>query len=172
MFCWPCVIMNRHNETKVMLFSFNLLRINIRNIPSAVCLAPPEGEQVMLETCRDLWFSINWMKSASRSFHYADYPIQSTFASTCSIMWSIKWNIYGLSKHIIRYKISNATCTCKWLCVLDTSLFDLLKLQFTCVLSILQYHKDIKLFHLCRMCVDVPTVNIQIISSCVCNPAV
>jgi hypothetical protein len=32
----------------------------------------PEDEQVMLETCRGLWFSINWMESASRWFHYTD----------------------------------------------------------------------------------------------------
>jgi hypothetical protein len=41
--------------------------------PSAVCAAPPPvDEQVMLETCRGPWFSINWMKSASRWFHYND----------------------------------------------------------------------------------------------------
>jgi hypothetical protein len=43
-----------------------------RNIPSAVCVAPPEDEQVMLETCRGPWFSVNLMKSASRWFHYTD----------------------------------------------------------------------------------------------------
>jgi hypothetical protein len=37
---------------------------------SAVCGASPDGEQVTLETCRGPWFSINWMKSASRWFHY------------------------------------------------------------------------------------------------------
>jgi hypothetical protein len=26
----------------------------------------------MLETCRDPWFPLNWMKSASRWFHYTD----------------------------------------------------------------------------------------------------
>jgi hypothetical protein len=30
-----------------------------RNIPSAVCVAPPEDEQVMLETYRGCCFSIN-----------------------------------------------------------------------------------------------------------------
>jgi hypothetical protein len=29
------------------------LTLYARNIPSAVCLAPPEDEQVLLETCRD-----------------------------------------------------------------------------------------------------------------------
>jgi hypothetical protein len=37
-------------------------------IPNAVFGAPPEGEQIMLEACRGPWFSINWMKSASRWF--------------------------------------------------------------------------------------------------------
>jgi hypothetical protein len=63
----------KYSETNVMHFSFNLLRINrksyalitmyirtfkyllisARNIPSNVCEAPPEDEQVMLETCTD-----------------------------------------------------------------------------------------------------------------------
>jgi hypothetical protein len=43
-----------------------------RNIPSAVCVTPPEDELRMLETCKGPWFSINWMKGASRWFHYTD----------------------------------------------------------------------------------------------------
>jgi hypothetical protein len=43
-----------------------------RNIPSVMCAAPPEDEQVMLETCRGPWFSINLMKSVSCWFYYAD----------------------------------------------------------------------------------------------------
>jgi hypothetical protein len=31
-----------------------ILRADARNIPSAACVAPPEDEQVMLETCRGL----------------------------------------------------------------------------------------------------------------------
>jgi hypothetical protein len=42
------------------------------NIPNAVCALITEDEQVMLETCRGPWFSINWMKSASRWFYYTD----------------------------------------------------------------------------------------------------
>jgi hypothetical protein len=49
-----------------------------RNIPSAVFAAPPEDEQVMLETFRGPWFSINWMKSASRWFHYTETQYQFT----------------------------------------------------------------------------------------------
>jgi hypothetical protein len=44
-----------------------------RNIPNAVSVAPPEDEQVMLETCSGIWFAINWMKSASRWFQCTDY---------------------------------------------------------------------------------------------------
>jgi hypothetical protein len=42
------------------------------SIPNVICVAPPEDEQVVLETCRGLWFSINWMESASRWFHCTD----------------------------------------------------------------------------------------------------
>jgi hypothetical protein len=48
------------------------LTLYARNIPSAVCAVPPEDEQVMLETCRGPWFSINWMKIASCWFRYTD----------------------------------------------------------------------------------------------------
>jgi hypothetical protein len=59
--------------TAVKLQPFhNQLTIYARNIPSAVCESPPEDEQVMLETCSGSWFSINWMKNASRWFHYTD----------------------------------------------------------------------------------------------------
>jgi hypothetical protein len=43
-----------------------------RNIPSAFSTTPPENEQIMLETCRGTSFLINWIKSASRWFHYND----------------------------------------------------------------------------------------------------
>jgi hypothetical protein len=42
------------------------------SIPNAVCVSRTEDEQVMLETCRGHCFSINWMKCASRWFHYID----------------------------------------------------------------------------------------------------
>jgi hypothetical protein len=44
------------------------------------CATPPEDEQAMLETCRDLWFSINWMKRASRWLHYTD------------VLFLVSWN--------------------------------------------------------------------------------
>jgi hypothetical protein len=77
-----------------MHFSFSLLRIKwncnratanwhlyARNIPNAVCGAPPDDEQVRLETCRGPWFSINWMKGSSRWFHYTD----DLYTSLCCI---------------------------------------------------------------------------------------
>jgi hypothetical protein len=97
-------VWNQHNETNVMHFSFNLLRIKglymFRTLPAQpqeslhrrhsvpcayVCNCATtnwhythaiyqmpflkrllEDEQVMLETCRGLRFSVNWMKNASR----------------------------------------------------------------------------------------------------------
>jgi hypothetical protein len=44
-----------------------------RNIPSAVCVAPPEDEQVMLETCRGPWFLVNWIRNAPRWFQYTGF---------------------------------------------------------------------------------------------------
>jgi hypothetical protein len=48
------------------------LTVYARNIPNAVCRAPPEDKQVILETFRGPWFSINWTESASRLFHHTD----------------------------------------------------------------------------------------------------
>jgi hypothetical protein len=52
------------------------LTLYASNIPSAVCASPPEDEQVMLEACSGPWFSINWMKMASRWFYYTEIQIQ------------------------------------------------------------------------------------------------
>jgi hypothetical protein len=143
---------HQYNETNVMHFSFNLLRIKglymfrallahpqeelhklhlvycvrimsvgcgmvavkmqpcqsqltlyTRNIPNAVSLAPPEDEQVMLETCRGLWFSINWMKSASHWFQYTDIlwcTVSKTFR-----LWKIRLSNKPVRKNVWR-KIS------------------------------------------------------------------
>jgi hypothetical protein len=96
MFCWPCVPVYQFNETTVMHFSFSLLRNKGLYVFRALLAHPqetlhkrhlvyyvrivsldcdtfaPEDEQVMLETCGGPWFSINWMKIASRWFHYTD----------------------------------------------------------------------------------------------------
>jgi hypothetical protein len=55
--------------------------------------APPEDEQVMVETCTGLWFSINWMKSASHWFHYTDM-LWCTVSKTLSLIhfcWPYVW---------------------------------------------------------------------------------
>jgi hypothetical protein len=44
----------------------------LSSTPTSACVAPPEDKQVMLRTCRVHWFSINWMKSASRWLNYTD----------------------------------------------------------------------------------------------------
>jgi hypothetical protein len=55
---------NQYNQTNVMYLSFTVavslqpchshLTLYARTIPNSVCVAPPEDEQVMLETCRGL----------------------------------------------------------------------------------------------------------------------
>jgi hypothetical protein len=71
------------------------------SIPNAVCGSPPEDEQVrvMLETCRGLRFSINWMKSASRWFHYTEIwrRWQSLFQLFCEVASGFKASV----KHVL-----------------------------------------------------------------------
>jgi hypothetical protein len=55
---------------------YSQLTLYARSIQSAVCWAPSEDAQVMLETCRGSWLSINWVKSASRWFHYTDISLR------------------------------------------------------------------------------------------------
>jgi hypothetical protein len=67
------ILYKRHLVYCVRIMSVGCGTIaHARNIPNAVCTAPPEDEQVMLETCRGPWFSVNWIKSASRWFHYTE----------------------------------------------------------------------------------------------------
>jgi hypothetical protein len=91
------------------------LTLHARNIPSAVCWAPPEDEQIMLETCTDPWFSINWMKSASRWFHYTDALniYQSTHHKSiiglhfadCSVEWPLQ--VFIMNKWLIGTSIND-----------------------------------------------------------------
>jgi hypothetical protein len=71
------------------------LTLYARNIPNFVCLAPPEDKQVMLETCRGFWFSINWMKIALHWFHYTDilwFTVNKTLVSLSGcLMVSSLW---------------------------------------------------------------------------------
>jgi hypothetical protein len=62
---WLC------HTVKLQLW-YSQLMLYACSIPSAICEAPSEDEQVLLETCRGPWFLINWMKSASHWFHYTD----------------------------------------------------------------------------------------------------
>jgi hypothetical protein len=75
------------------------LTVYARNIPNAVCGAPPEVEKIMLEACRGPWFSINWMKSASRGFHYTDI-LWCTVSKTFRLRryWSQRGDINASTK--------------------------------------------------------------------------
>jgi hypothetical protein len=64
------LILRRRNH--LLLQSWHGQLTYARNIPRALWIPPPYDEQVMLETCRGSWCTINWMKSASRWFHYTD----------------------------------------------------------------------------------------------------
>jgi hypothetical protein len=55
---------------------------------SATVQQPPEDEQVMLERCRGLWFSTNWMKSKSRWFHYSVLKYAEYLLGCCIMAWS------------------------------------------------------------------------------------
>jgi hypothetical protein len=64
-----------------MHFAFILLRIKGLYMFQALLAYPQEAlhkrhlvywVRIMLETCRGSWFSKNWMKSASRWFHYTE----------------------------------------------------------------------------------------------------
>jgi hypothetical protein len=75
------------------------LTLYARNIPKAVCVAPPENEQLMLETCSGHWFSIKWMKSASRWFHYT---YTQNFNNNNRWKWvdtRWQWSFYILHMH-------------------------------------------------------------------------
>jgi hypothetical protein len=55
MFCWPCIIVYQYNETNVMHFTLNLLRIKgLHMFRALLAQPPPEADQVMPETFRGL----------------------------------------------------------------------------------------------------------------------
>jgi hypothetical protein len=62
------------------------LTLYARNIPNAIFVAPPDDKQIMLETCRSPWLSINWMKSVSRWFNYTDI-LWGTVSKTLSLTY-------------------------------------------------------------------------------------
>jgi hypothetical protein len=76
-----------HSQQALHKQHYSQLPLYARNIPNYFCVAPPEDEQIMLETYRDFRFSINWMKSASRWFHYTDIlwcTVSKTLRLPCS----------------------------------------------------------------------------------------
>jgi hypothetical protein len=73
-----------------------------RNIPSAVCEAPPEDEQVMLETCGGPLSLINRIRSASRRFHYTEEM------HICSRAADIQ---RGRNFHLLQSTVSDTTPT-------------------------------------------------------------
>jgi hypothetical protein len=98
------------------------LTLYARNIPSAVCVAPTDDEQVMLETCRGPWFSIIWIKSALRWFHYTDtYPSKSHILHNPVPCWhyslkealildSLLWNCKTNKKNFIERYYRTGDC--------------------------------------------------------------
>jgi hypothetical protein len=72
----------------------------------AISKVPPDDEQVMLETCRGPQFLINWIKSASRWFHYTDIvwcTVNKTLSSVyvcymCGNRWCIEFTGFAEQK--------------------------------------------------------------------------
>jgi hypothetical protein len=86
-----------------------------RNIPNSVCVAPPENKQVTLEKCRGLWFSMNWMKSASRWFHYTDIRTMTHGQQNIKILYHLQCNNYHERKYGVSNKICSVTFQNPWL---------------------------------------------------------
>jgi hypothetical protein len=96
-------IMNIHEAWLKLQPCYNQLILYTCNIPNAVCLAPPEDEKVKLEACKGLWFYIDWMKRASRWFHYTVVHGQQ----------NIKFGIV-ISQHLASNKQLPNTPSCKF----------------------------------------------------------
>jgi hypothetical protein len=72
---------------------------------------PTEDEQVMSEKCRGSWFSINWMKSASRWSHYTDilyYDARSAKHWGVRSLW-VRFPLHPRNAYIIKNHIKGAT---------------------------------------------------------------
>jgi hypothetical protein len=78
------------------------------NIPSVVCAGPPEDEQGMFETRRGSRFLINWIKSASRWFHFTDilwYKVNKTL-SLSEIFFILRRTEWGMNKNVYVFTLS------------------------------------------------------------------
>jgi hypothetical protein len=83
--------------------------------PNAVCTVPPEDEQVMLEICRGPRFLINWMKSASRWFHYTDIlwcTVNKTLSNYRTFLFRTMTNKSTINSQIITFQCDNLWINC------------------------------------------------------------
>jgi hypothetical protein len=85
-----------------LVYCMRIMTLCAPNIPNVFCVAPPEDEQVMHETYRGPWFSINWMKSASRWFHYTDI-LWCTVSKTLSLKMSVVESLWDLQQRTLSY---------------------------------------------------------------------
>jgi hypothetical protein len=83
------VLHKQHSLCCVRVMSVGCGTSYARSIPSVFCAAPPEGKQVTLKTSRDPWSSINWMKKASRRFHYTELQYCCRLATSYRVLINI-----------------------------------------------------------------------------------
>jgi hypothetical protein len=69
---------------------------------------PPEDEQVMLETCRDPWFLINWTRSASRWFHYTG---NSRYSDNLNFMRNRTCDMHACSDGMTLRRLVQQSCS-------------------------------------------------------------
>jgi hypothetical protein len=95
--------LNQYNETNIMQFSINLLRIKgPLHVLSITCSSSGSNTQMAFGILvEDPWFSINWMKSASRWFHYTDI-----LRCTVSTTLRLQLNIFNITS----YNIAQSVC--------------------------------------------------------------
>jgi hypothetical protein len=85
------ILRRRYNETASW---HSQLKSYARNKSSGVCVAPSEDEQVMLETCRGLWFSIKLNEKCITlvSLNWFITAITSAQASQKMVVIIRKWS--------------------------------------------------------------------------------
>jgi hypothetical protein len=118
MLCLYAHCMSQYNGTNMVHFSFSLLRINSLYIFRSLLAHRQEAlpfvdEQVMIETCRSCWFSINWMKSASRWSHHAD-------TLWCTVSRTLRLSVSSRTR--ADYKLIFPCCSANFRVVFDSHL--------------------------------------------------
>jgi hypothetical protein len=93
------------------------LTLYASNIPNAVCTEAPEDEQVMLETCRRPWFSVNWMKKCIT--FVSVYWSHNNFY----LMLVDKWSVYNFKgpTAVIHYYLNQTNSFARQSCFCFTS---------------------------------------------------